>query len=100
MTLHYGNLSDLPSQVRTIVLIGRRTSDHLQELVRMAEFRGRAAYRIETATELQPRWFVGTEEVGIVIGAHGLEQVLGEVEKRLNQFSAAAERGMLEGVAQ
>ena len=50
----------------------------------MAEFKGRAAYRIETAAELQPRWFVGQEEVGIVIGDANLQPVLKAVMERLN----------------
>jgi 4-hydroxy-3-methylbut-2-enyl diphosphate reductase len=100
MTIHIGMLSDLPLKTRTVVLIGSRSSDHLRELVRIAEFKGRAAYRIETAAELQPRWFAGEEEIGIVVGASGLEPIVRAVMDRLNQFAAAQARGMLEGVAQ
>jgi len=99
MTIHIGILSDLSPRVQTVVLIGSRTSDHLRELMRIAEFKGRAAYRIEAASELQPRWFVGVEEVGIVIGATELQGEVQAVMDRLNQFSIAAQRGMLEGVA-
>ncbi len=100
MTIHIGLLADLPVKARTVVLIGRRTSDHLRELVRIAEFKGRAAYRIESATELQPRWFDGEEQVGIVVGAADLEPVVRAVMDRLNQFAAAEKRGMLGGLAQ
>lgn len=100
MNIHIGMLSDLPPKARTVVLIGNRTSDHLRELVRIAECKGRAAYRIESATELQPRWFAGEEEVGIVVGAAGLEPIVRAVMDRLNQFASAQARGMLEGVAQ
>jgi 4-hydroxy-3-methylbut-2-enyl diphosphate reductase len=93
-------LSDLPAKTRTVVLIGSRSSDHLRELVRMAEFKGRAAYRIETASELQPRWFSGEEEIGIVVGAANLEPVVRDVMDRLNVFASAQARGMLDGVAQ
>jgi len=81
-------------------MIGSRSSDHLRELIRIAEYRGRAAYRIEAASELQPRWFAGVEEVGIVVGASDLDKVVGSVLDRLNQFAAAEQRGMLEGLAQ
>jgi 4-hydroxy-3-methylbut-2-en-1-yl diphosphate reductase len=100
MTIHIGVLSDLPSKTRTILLIGSRTSDHLRELVRIAEFKGRAAYRIEAASELQPRWFAGQDHIGIVIGATDLEPVVTAVLDRLNEFAAAQDRGMLEGSAQ
>jgi len=100
MHIHQGILSDLLPQVQIVVMIGSRASDHLRELARIAEFKGRAAYRIETAAELQPRWFSGIEEVGIVVGATDLEPVVRAVRDRLDQFSAAQDKGMLEGLAQ
>ena len=100
MHIHQGLLSDLLPQVQTIIMIGNRASDHLREMVRIAEFKGRAAYRIENAAELQPRWFSGVNEVGIVVGAADLEPVVRAVRDRLNQFAAAQDQGMLEGLAQ
>ena len=100
MHIHYGLLSDLLPQVQTVILIGSRASDHLREMARIAEFRGRAAYRIENAAELQPRWFSGVKEVGIVVGASGLDPIVRAVNERLDQFSEAQDKGMLEGLAQ
>jgi 4-hydroxy-3-methylbut-2-en-1-yl diphosphate reductase len=100
MHIHQGLLSDLLPQVQIVVMIGNRASDHLRELARIAEFKGRPAYRIEVASELQPRWFSGMEEVGIVVGATGLERVVHEVKDRLEQFASAQAMGMLEGLAQ
>ncbi len=98
--IHQGILSDLLPQVQIVVLIGNRASDHLREMARIAEFRGRAAYRIENASELQPRWFSGVKEVGIVVGATGLEPIVRAVNERLDQFSDAQDKGMLDGLAQ
>ncbi len=100
MHIHYGLLSDMLPQVQTVILIGNRASDHLKEMARIAEFRGRAAYRIENAAELQPRWFCGVKEVGVVVGASGLDPVVRAVNERLDQFSIAQDKGMLEGLAQ
>ena len=100
MTIHMGIFSDLPPQARTVVLIGSVNSDHLRELVRMAEFRGRAAYRGESAAELQPRWFAGVDDVGVVVGASNLAPEVEAVLERLNQFAAVQDKGMLEGLAQ
>jgi len=100
MHIHHGLLSELLPQVQIVVLIGNRASDHLRELARIAEFRGRAAYRIENASELQPRWFCGVQEVGIVVGATGLDPIVRAVNERLDQFSDAQEKGMLDGLAQ
>ncbi len=99
MTIHLGSLPDLPAHVRTVVLIGGRSSDHLKEIARRLEFRGCAAFRIEAAGDLQPRWFVDVEEVGVLVGAEDLESEVRTVIDRLHQFAAAAARGMLEGVA-
>jgi 4-hydroxy-3-methylbut-2-enyl diphosphate reductase len=100
MHIQQGVLSDLLPQVQIVVMIGSRASDHLREMARIAEFKGRPAYRIEAASELQPRWFSGVEEVGIVVGASDLEPVVRAVKDRLAQFSAAQDKGMLEGLAQ
>jgi 4-hydroxy-3-methylbut-2-en-1-yl diphosphate reductase len=100
MHIHHGLLSDLLPQVQIVVMIGNRASDHLREMARIAEFRGRAAYRIESAAELQPRWFSGVDEVGIIVGSSGLDPVVRAVCERLDQFSAAQDQGMLDGLAQ
>jgi 4-hydroxy-3-methylbut-2-enyl diphosphate reductase len=99
MTIHISTLLAMPPRVRTVVFVGTRTSDHLRELVRIAEFKGRTAYRIEQAAELQPRWFVGVDEVGVVSGAAELQPVVRGVVERLNRFAEVAAQGMLEGVA-
>ena len=94
-----GILSDLLPQVQTVIMIGHRASDHLREMARIAEFRGRPAYRIETAEDLQPRWFSGVENVGIIVGSSDLEAIVPAVRHRLNEFAAAQAKGMLEGRA-
>ncbi|HUB68747.1 MAG TPA: hypothetical protein VL981_14785 [Candidatus Methylacidiphilales bacterium] len=100
MTIHVGLFSDLPPQARTVVLIGSRNSDHLRELIRIAEFRRRAVYRVENAAELQPRWFTGVNDVGVVAGASNLVPEVEAVLARLNLFASAQAKGMLEGIAQ
>jgi 4-hydroxy-3-methylbut-2-enyl diphosphate reductase len=99
MTIHVGIYSDIPPQTRTVVMVGGKGCDHLRELVRMAEFQGRAAYRVESATELQPRWFAGVDDVGVVVGASYLAPQVEAVLEKLKHFSAAQAAGMLEGVA-
>jgi 4-hydroxy-3-methylbut-2-enyl diphosphate reductase IspH len=97
MTIHIGAFGDLPPEARTILLLGSRSSDHLRELARMAEFKGRIAYRIESETELQPRWFEEVETVGIVVGATGLQELVERVLARLEQFDAVQRQGLLGG---
>jgi 4-hydroxy-3-methylbut-2-enyl diphosphate reductase len=99
MTIHISALGDLPAEARTILLLGSRSSDHLRELKRIAEFRGCLAYRVESDTELQPRWFDEVETIGIVVGATGLETLVDRVLARLEQFNSAQAQGMLKGIA-
>jgi 4-hydroxy-3-methylbut-2-enyl diphosphate reductase len=99
MTIHIGAFGDLPPEVRTLLLIGNRSSDHLREIQRMAEFRGRLAYRIENETEIQPRWFEEADAVGIVVGATGLQALVDRVVRRLNYFGTAKTQEMLNGAA-
>jgi 4-hydroxy-3-methylbut-2-enyl diphosphate reductase IspH len=99
MTIHIGAFGDLPPEARTILLLGGRSSDHLREIQRIAEFKGRLAYRIESDIELQPRWFDEVETVGIVIGATGLQALLDGVLKKLERFGAAQAQGIIGGNA-
>jgi 4-hydroxy-3-methylbut-2-enyl diphosphate reductase len=99
MTIHIGAFADLPPEARTVLLLGSRSSDHLLEIKRIAEFKGRLAYRVESDTELQPRWFDEVETVGIVVGATDLQALVDRVLERLEQFNAAQVRGMLKGIA-
>jgi 4-hydroxy-3-methylbut-2-enyl diphosphate reductase IspH len=100
MTIHIGAFGDLPPEARTILLLGSRSSDHLRELKRIVEFRGCLAYRVESDTELQPRWFDEVEAVGIVVGATNLEALVDRVRARLEQFNSTQAHGMLKGIAQ
>ena len=99
LILHLGALWELPPDARIVLLIGDRTCDHLREIHRMAEFRGRAAFLIERVEELQPRWFVHAEAVGIVLGSVALQPLLDAVVARLRDFAAIRAQGMLEGIA-
>lgn len=97
--VHIGPLWELPPDARIVLLLGNRGCDHLREIRRIAEFRGRAAYIIESAAEVQPRWFVYAEAVGIVVGATGLQPLLDAVLARLREIQGIRALGMLEGVA-
>ena len=99
LTVHLGALWELPPDARIVLLLGDRSCDHLREIRRMAEFRGRAAFLVEQADELQPRWFVHAEAVGIVLGSTALQPLLDAVISRLREFSALRAQGMLEGIA-
>ena len=60
-------------------MIGSRASDHLRELARIAEFKGRRPIASKTRRSCNRAGFPG-EEVGIVVGATGLDPVVREVK--------------------
>ncbi len=97
--IYTGALWELPPDARIALLLGDRGCDHLREIRRIAEFRGRAAFIIERVGELQPRWFVHAEAVGIVLGSTALRSLLEAVVGRIKELSAMRAQGMLEGVA-
>ena len=99
ITIHTGPLWELPPDARLVLLLGDRGCDHLREIRRIAEFRGRAAFIIESADELQPRWFVHAEAVGIVLGSTGLQPLYSAVLARIRELQAIRAQGMLEGIA-
>ncbi len=99
ITIYTGPLWELPPDARLVLLLGDRGCDHLREVRRIAEFRGRAAFIIENVGELQPRWFVHAEAVGIVLGSTGLSRLYGEVLARIRELQAIRAQGMLEGIA-
>ena len=71
MHIHRGLLSDLLPQVQIVVMIGNRASDHLRELARIAEFKGRAAYRIDDLGNLTGLRAVASDQrndVAIAVG--------------------------------
>jgi 4-hydroxy-3-methylbut-2-enyl diphosphate reductase len=99
ITIHIGALGELPAEARLVLLLGNRSCDHLREIRRMAEFRGRAAFIIESVGELQPRWFVHAEAVGLVLGSTSLQGLQDAVVVRLREIESIRAQGMLEGVA-
>jgi 4-hydroxy-3-methylbut-2-enyl diphosphate reductase len=87
LTVHLGALWELPPDARVVLLLGDRGCDHLREIGRMAEFRGRMAFRIERAEDVQPHWLVHAEAVGIILGSTALQPLLEAVLDRLRQIS-------------
>jgi hypothetical protein len=99
ITVYTGAIWELPPEARIVLLLGDRGCDHLREIRRIAEFRGRAAFLIEDARELQPRWFVQAEAVGIVLGSTALLPLFHDVLARVREFGEMRAQGMLEGIA-
>lgn len=70
-----------------IVVVGGRTSNNTRQLVETCRAGGKVAYHIERPGELRPEWFDGINSVGLTAGTSTLPETVGEVRRRLEEFS-------------
>lgn len=67
-----------------ILVVGSHNSSNTQALVRVAHENGVAAYRIDSAADIDPDWLNGVETVGLTAGASAPDHLVQEVIDRLN----------------
>lgn len=72
---------ELASHVDVMLVVGGKNSANTRRLRELCRDAGRDAYHIETADELEPQWFDGKNEVGIVGGASTPHWIIDEVVK-------------------
>ncbi len=76
---------DLANRVDIMLVIGSPTSantNHLTQLCSLATI----TYQVETADDIQPSWFEGTELVGVTSGTSASEETINEVVSRLKSL--------------
>ncbi|MCI0379109.1 MAG: 4-hydroxy-3-methylbut-2-enyl diphosphate reductase, partial [Gemmataceae bacterium] len=62
---HQKALEKMLDQVQAVVVVGGRNSNNTRQLVARCRERGRAAYHVQTAADLQAEWFDGIDAVGL-----------------------------------
>jgi len=82
-----------------VIVVGGRNSNNSRQLVQTAEALGTTAYLVESAAEVQARWFEHSEHAGLTAGTSTPEASLREVEARLRHIAAGKSRGLLLGCA-
>ena len=82
-------LDDLCAKCDTIVVIGGRHSNNTRQLSESARARGVTVHQIETAAELDPRWFARCRNAGVTAGTSTLDETVRDVVLRLREISAA-----------
>ncbi|MFY9493995.1 MAG: bifunctional 4-hydroxy-3-methylbut-2-enyl diphosphate reductase/30S ribosomal protein S1 [Limnochordia bacterium] len=78
---------NLAAQVDVMVVIGGRNSANTKRLAQLCEERGAVTYHIETADELEPKWFSGVQRVGVTAGASTPDWLIEGVLTRMNEIS-------------
>ena len=76
----------LAQQCDVVVVIGGAHSNNTHELVRTCSRFCRRVYHVQSAAELQPKWFADAETVGITAGTSTPDSTIEEVEGRLMEF--------------
>ncbi len=83
------SLNELLDQVEAVVVVGGSHSHNTRRLVDRCRQRGRAAFHVQNAEELDPDWFDGYEAIGLTAGTSTLAETIQQVHDRLTQIAAA-----------
>ncbi|WP_310613793.1 4-hydroxy-3-methylbut-2-enyl diphosphate reductase [Limnohabitans sp.] len=84
----------LSNQVDIVIVVGSPTSSNSTRLQELAHRMGADSYMVDSATELQPQWFVGKSSVGLTAGASAPEVLVQEVITQLRLMGAVSVRKM------
>jgi 4-hydroxy-3-methylbut-2-enyl diphosphate reductase len=80
----------LADQVDLVLIVGSKNSSNSNRLREVAELRQTPAHLIDDAGEIDERWFVGVERVGISAGASAPEHLVVEVVDWLRRHGAGS----------
>ncbi len=69
--------------VDAMVVVGGRNSNNTRELAALCRDRGVPAFHVQTAADLDPRWFRGCRVVGLTAGTSTLDETIEEVRQAL-----------------
>ncbi|MCL6635927.1 MAG: 4-hydroxy-3-methylbut-2-enyl diphosphate reductase, partial [Peptococcaceae bacterium] len=76
----------LARQVDVMLVVGGANSANTRKLAQLCRESGARTYRIETAAEIEPRWFSGAKRVGLTAGASTPDWIIEEVLKRMSEI--------------
>ncbi|MEE9351055.1 MAG: 4-hydroxy-3-methylbut-2-enyl diphosphate reductase [Thiotrichaceae bacterium] len=85
-----------------VLVVGSPNSSNSNRLKEIAQKRGKAAYLIDGAEDIQPKWLTGIENIGLTAGASAPEVLVEAVIKRLEELGAhvtADDQGIVENVS-
>jgi 4-hydroxy-3-methylbut-2-enyl diphosphate reductase len=74
------------------VVVGSPNSSNSNRLREVAEKAGVPAYMVDRADQLEAKWFVGREVVGVTAGASAPDVLVREVVERLQHLGAGRVR--------
>jgi 4-hydroxy-3-methylbut-2-enyl diphosphate reductase len=91
----------LARQCEVVIVVGSPNSSNSNRLREVAEQQGVAAYMVDNAAELKPKWVAGKRVVGVTAGASAPEILVRQVVEKLRKLGggpAAESEGVVEKV--
>ena len=76
-------LEELVHRVDVVVVVGGRHSNNTKKLAERCEAAGVRAHHVQSASELDPAWFLGCDTVGLTAGTSTLDETADEVHRAL-----------------
>ena len=73
-------------QCDLVIVVGSPNSSNSNRLREVAEHKGAAAYMVDDAGELDPKWYEGKKRIGLTAGASAPEVLVQAVIDRLRSF--------------
>jgi 4-hydroxy-3-methylbut-2-enyl diphosphate reductase len=77
-------VNQLSSECDLILVVGSHNSSNTQALVRVSHENDVAAYRIDSAADIEDEWLAGVETVGVTAGASAPDHLVQQVIDRLD----------------
>ena len=84
---------DLIRRVDTVVVVGGRNSNNTRWLVRVCHDHGTPAFHVESAGDLDRRWFAGVRAIGLTAGTSTLDETIDEVHRALERMGPHEQSG-------
>lgn len=89
ITVRQEETDRLVGEVDALVVVGGHGSSNTTRLAEIGRLREVPTYHVETADELDPRWFHGVETVGVVSGASTPDWIIADVLRRLGELDGS-----------
>jgi 4-hydroxy-3-methylbut-2-enyl diphosphate reductase len=84
------------SRLGVVVVVGGHHSNNTLKLVALCRNAGRLVFHVESASELDPRWFEGVEVVGLTAGTSTLQSTIDQVHAGLMTMGVSGVSSMFQ----
>jgi (E)-4-hydroxy-3-methyl-but-2-enyl pyrophosphate reductase len=81
---------ELAREVEVVIVVGGKTSSNTRHLAEVCREEGAVAYHIEEASELDPVWMQGVENIGVTAGASTPAWLMDQVIERIQEIGPSA----------